>query len=227
MQNPREFVKADEAGLLMITWPHGGRPKPHTSYADEVMSGFEYAAAASMIEGGMLKEGLTIVKAVSDRYQGNLKVGYGGAWGNFGYSGNPFGDDECGKFYSRAMSIWSVLMGLQGFSYDGPHQSIGFDPVWKPENHVSFFTTAEAWGNYTQVREEDWQKSEIKVEYGHIVLATIALGIEKEDVKRLTVKRNGKKVNSKWSEVNTTVHISFEKMEFKENDILEIKVHYQ
>ncbi|MCT4646050.1 MAG: GH116 family glycosyl-hydrolase, partial [Carboxylicivirga sp.] len=33
MQNPREFVKADEAGLLMITWPHGGRPKPHTSYA--------------------------------------------------------------------------------------------------------------------------------------------------------------------------------------------------
>ena len=69
-------------------------------------------AAATMIEAGMMKEGLTIVKAVSDRYRGNLKVGYDGAWSNFGYSGNPFGDDECGKFYSRAMSIWSVLLGL-------------------------------------------------------------------------------------------------------------------
>jgi uncharacterized protein (DUF608 family) len=225
-QNPREFVKTDEAGLLMITWPHGGRPKPHTSYADEVMSGFEYAAAASMIEGGMLKEGLTIVKAVSDRYKGSLKVGYGGAWGNFGYSGNPFGDDECGKFYSRAMSIWSVLIGLQGFSYDGPHQSIGFDPVWKPENHVSFFTTSEAWGNYSQSRTGDKQYSEIKLEYGKLNLAKVSLGLEKDDIKDVSLKLGDQKVESKWTVSGGNVHLSFPQVELKEKDVLKINIAY-
>ncbi|MCG8308755.1 MAG: hypothetical protein MI975_15280 [Cytophagales bacterium] len=226
-QTPREFVKTDEAGLLMITWPKGGRPKPHTSYADEVMSGFEYAAAATMIESGLINEGLTIAKAISDRYRGDLKVGYGGAWGNFGYSGNPFGDDECGKFYSRAMSSWSVLLALQGFSYDGPQEAIGFNPVWKPKDHVSFFTTARAWGNYTQTRNGSGQYAQIKVEYGELALAKISLGTEHDKIKEVSAKRNGKEIKSNWLSSDGNIHLSFKSLKLKEKDALEIIVQYE
>jgi uncharacterized protein (DUF608 family) len=225
-QNPREFVKSDEAGLLMITWPHGGRPRPHTSYADEVMSGFEYAAAASMIEGGLLNEGLTIVKAVSDRYKGNLKVGYGGGWGNFGYSGNPFGDDECGKFYSRAMSIWSVLLSLQGFSYNGPDNAIGFHPVWQPENHVSFFTAAKGWGNYLQTRTKHEQISQIRIEYGELALEKIELGIPAGQVKYITLKSNDVMIHPEWKVSGAKILVNFNKQLLKNNDILELYIHF-
>jgi hypothetical protein len=208
----------------MITWPHGGRPKPHTSYADEVMSGFEYAAAATMIEAGMIKEGLAIVKAVSDRYRGNLKVGYGGGWGNFGYSGNPFGDDECGKFYSRAMSIWSILLGLQGFSYDGPQKSIGFDPVWKPENHVSFFTTAKAWGNYMQTRNENEQKSEIKVKYGQLEIEEISIGISNSNIREVLLSMNGKTVNTDWTKSGNVIRLTINNLKLEADDSIEILI---
>lgn len=150
-QRPRKFVSDPDAGMQMITFPDGRRPLPHTLYADEVMSGFEYSAAAAMVQRGMLREGLMIAKAVADRYDGRLRTGVTDAdTAAWGYTGNPFGDDECGKFYARAMSVWSLLLASQGFSYDGPAGEIGFAPVWRPDDHVSFFTVAEGWGVYAQ-----------------------------------------------------------------------------
>lgn len=226
-QNPREFVKTDEAGMLMITWPKGGRPHPHTSYADEVMSGFEYAAAATMIGSGLLTEGLTIAKAVSDRYTGELKVGYDGAWGNFGYSGNPFGDDECGKFYSRAMSNWSILLALQGFSYDGPHKMIGFNPVWQPNNHVSFFTASEAWGNYIQKREARCQVSLLKIDYGTLELEKFTVGIKSENVSKvlLTVNEQTLEVTSKVAEGR--ISVTFDPTRLEAGDSLTLKIEFE
>jgi len=96
--------------MQMITWPLGGRPDPGHSiiYADEVMSGFEYSAAAAMVQAGLLREGFAVVHAAWLRYDGRLRPNLsGGAWG---YSGNPFCDDECGRFYARPMSIWSMLL---------------------------------------------------------------------------------------------------------------------
>ncbi|MHB0998919.1 MAG: hypothetical protein ACYC27_06705 [Armatimonadota bacterium] len=89
-------------------------------------------------------------------------------WASWGYSGNPFGDDECGKFYARAMSIWSVLLAAQGFIYDGPQNLIGFAPVWHPENHYSFFTAADGWGLFTQKRGRNSQTERIEMRYGSI-----------------------------------------------------------
>lgn len=204
-QTPREFTKPNEAGLLMITWPYGGRPKPHTSYADEVMSGFEYAAAAAMIQSDNLEEGLTVLKAISDRYSGKLKVDYKGAWGNWGYSGNPFGDDECGKFYSRAMSSWSVLLALQGFIYDGPQKRIGFNPVWQPENHISFFTTANGWGNFIQKRDTEKQFITLELNYGKLNIDSFEVYVEK-----------GKKVNSVQALLNKNpIHCNFSQENYK------------
>ncbi|WP_372723407.1 GH116 family glycosyl-hydrolase, partial [Novipirellula sp.] len=124
---PRQYCEVDDGGMKMITWPKNPQPIPGMKYGDEVMTGFEYGAAVTMIQNGMLREGLMVIKAIADRYNGRLRTEgvtdmKNGPWG---YSGNPFGDDECGKYYGRSLSVWSALIALQGFIYDGPAGRIG------------------------------------------------------------------------------------------------------
>jgi non-lysosomal glucosylceramidase len=91
-----------------------------------IMSGFEYPAACLMVQCGLQREGFAVLRAVADRYAGRLWQLPGRvACASWGYSGNPLGDDECGKFYARSMSIWSVLLACQGFTYDAATGSIG------------------------------------------------------------------------------------------------------
>jgi len=173
-QLPRQFVADDDPGLQMITWPKGPRPAKVIRYGDEVMTGFEYSAAAAMVQAGLLREGLLVARAVAIRYDGRLRTGLtADDTASWGYSGNPFGDDECGKFYARAMSVWSMLLACQGFIYDGPAGLIGFRPVWKPEDHVSFFTAAEGWGLFRQRREGNRQTEQIEVRYGKLRVSSL------------------------------------------------------
>ncbi len=179
-QVPRKFVHDDDAGMQMITWPRGARPDPDHQmlYADEVMSGFEYSAASLMIYSGLMREGLTVVRAIADRYDGRLRDGLTATdYSSWGYSGNPFGDDECGKFYARAMSSWSLLLACQGFVHDGPGGLIGFRPRWKPESHVSFFTAAEGWGLFTQKRTTTTQTERIEVRHGRLRIRSMVFEV--------------------------------------------------
>ncbi len=174
---PRKFVHDDDHGLLMTSWPKGGRPPfPRVlRFADEVMTGFEYSAAAAMVTSGLMKKGFVVTRAVADRYDGRLRTGLTDrAWG---YSGNPFGDDECGKFYARAMSIWSMLLACQGFIYDGPAGRIGFKPLWRPDDHVSFFTGAEGWGVFTQRRAGGKQTERLDLRYGTLRLRELVFEV--------------------------------------------------
>jgi non-lysosomal glucosylceramidase len=195
-QAPRKFVDDADAGMQQGTWPLGGRPRPPhcIQYADEVMSGFEYAAATLMFQTGLEVESLTVLRAAWERYDGRLRTGLTpGEFNAWGYSGNPFGDDECGKFYTRAMSVWGMLIAAQGFTYDGPAGVIGFAPLWRPHDHVSFFTAAEGWGVFRQRRTGSWaetsslsggegppvaggagsQRDEIELRYGRLAVGTL------------------------------------------------------
>jgi uncharacterized protein (DUF608 family) len=177
-QVPRKFVHDDDAGMQMITWPQGGRPDPEHQmlYADEVMTGFEYSAASAMICSGLLTEGLTVARAIADRYDGRLREGLTASdFASWGFSGNPFGDDECGKYYARAMSSWSLLLACQGLVYDGPAHMIGFRPRWKPDDHCSFFTAAEGWGLFSQKRTRTVQRASLEVSHGRLALKTLLL----------------------------------------------------
>jgi len=194
-QSPRKFVADEDAGMQMITWPRGGRPDAEqtTFYADEVMSGFEYAAAATMVQAGLLEEGLMVVRAVHDRYDGRRREGLTpGDTASWGYSGNPFGDDECGKFYARALSVWSLLLACQGFVYDGPAGVIGFRPVWRPEDHRSFFIAAEGWGVFAQRRGDRSQIERIEVRHGRLRVKTMVFEVpEQWQVSQVTVILSG------------------------------------
>ena len=62
--NPQRpgYAIGDEPGLLLCTWPRGGKPTLPFVYSDEVWTGIEYQAASHMISEGLVDEGLTVVK---------------------------------------------------------------------------------------------------------------------------------------------------------------------
>ncbi|MDH7570347.1 MAG: GH116 family glycosyl hydrolase, partial [Armatimonadota bacterium] len=61
-QRPRRYVPDEEGGLLICTWPKGGRPQPFIEYADEVWTGIEYAVAGAMVYEGMIDAARRLVQ---------------------------------------------------------------------------------------------------------------------------------------------------------------------
>ena len=137
----RTYALNDEQGLLLCSWPRGGRPKLPFVYSDEVWAGVEYQVAAHMIYEGIIKEGLTLIKAVRDRYDG--------------YKRNPWNEVECGFHYVRSMASWAVLTALSGFQADMVSGEMAFDPKINRENFSCFFSTGKAWGIYRQQIGDD------------------------------------------------------------------------
>ena len=226
-QVPRKFVSDHDAGMQMITWPQNDRPTPHTLYGDEVMTGFEYAAAATMMHYGLLREGFTVAKAIADRYDGRVRTDVTESkHASWGYTGNPFGDDECGKFYARAMSSWSLLTASQGFLYDGPAGHIGFAPVWQPHDHASFFTTARGWGLYTQHRHGKKQTARLGLRYGTLQLAEFVAEIpDGATIKRATVRLNGADIPVAHAQTGPRVSLQFaHRLALEAEDTLELEL---
>lgn len=132
--NPcRVFSLNGEGGLVMCAWPEDAeRPAIPIPYAQETMTGFEYAAAALMIQTGMVDEGLEIVTAIRERYDGAKR--------------NPWNEIECGSNYARAMASYSILLSLSGFIFDAPARLIGFLPrVAAPWRF--FWSALGSWGS--------------------------------------------------------------------------------
>ena len=69
----RIFAINDEAGTVICDYP-AGKEKPDIpiAYCQECMTGFEYAFAGLLISEGFLEEGLTVVRAVRNRYDGKI-----------------------------------------------------------------------------------------------------------------------------------------------------------
>ncbi len=93
--NMRTYCAGDEAGLLMGAWPRG-RLKTPFPYFGEVMTGFEYVAAAEMTFQGLDEDATKVVRAVRARHDGLKR--------------NPFSEPECGHNYARSMASWNCLL---------------------------------------------------------------------------------------------------------------------
>ena len=194
----RDFLGTGDTGWQMFKHP-GTIPHNTILYYNEVMSGFEYSLAATLIQYGLVNEGISVIQAIANRYDGRLRSTGEVHMANnstvFG-CGSPFGEDECGDFYGRPLSSWSALLALQGFMYDGPQQVITFRPVWQPENHKSFFSASEGWGLFSQTRSKSSQTNVLAVKYGIVAVRQIQLVVpDKHKVSRLSVKesKSGKK----------------------------------
>jgi len=212
-QLPRKFVADEDPGMQMIVWPEGeSRPPKVIRYGDEVMTGFEYSAAAAMVQSGLLREAFTVVRAIGSRYDGRLREGLTPSrTASWGYSGNPFGDDECGKFYARAMSVWSMLLACQGCVVDGPAGHLGFKPAWRPDDHASMFTAAEGWGLFCQRREGNRQTERIDVRHGTLRVASLAFRVPKDGKPtRVSVRTDQGPVASTFAVSGDEVRIELE-----------------
>jgi uncharacterized protein (DUF608 family) len=131
--NPQRptYALGHEAGLLLCTWPKGGKLTLPLVYCDEVWTGIEYQVASHLMMMGHVDEGLEIVRSVRDRYDGRVR--------------NPFNEYECGHWYARAMSSYALLQGLSGARYDAAEKVLYLKPGVSGDFRA-FLSTATGYG---------------------------------------------------------------------------------
>ncbi len=125
------YAMGNEGGLLLCTWPKGGRLSLPFVYCDEVWTGFEYQVASHLMLMGEADKGLEIVRTTRDRYNGRIR--------------NPFDEYECGHWYARAMSSYSMLQALTGVRYDAVDQVMYMNSG--EGDFTSFISTNTGFGN--------------------------------------------------------------------------------
>jgi non-lysosomal glucosylceramidase len=158
----RIYALGDEKGLLLCSWPKGGRPALPFVYADEVWTGIEYQVAAHLIYAGHVDEGLAIVRGTRDRYDGRRR--------------NPWNEVECGSHYARALSSWSLLLALSGFSWSAPERRLGFAPRVNAKDFRCFFTAGDGWGTYSQrVDKANAVEARVDVRHGTVSVRHLRL----------------------------------------------------
>jgi uncharacterized protein (DUF608 family) len=126
------FAMGREGGLLVCSWPNGGKPTLPFPYSDEVFTGIEYQVASHLILEGMVEQGLEIVSAVRDRYDGRTR--------------NPWDEYECGSYYARAMASYALLQAFSGFRYSAVTKTVWFDPKSTSRPFRCFFATSTGFG---------------------------------------------------------------------------------
>ena len=130
--NPQRpgYAIGEEGGLLLCTWPKGGKLSLPFVYSDEVWTGIEYQVASHLILTGHVAEGLEIVRTCRSRYDGRVR--------------NPFNEYECGSWYARAMSSYGLLQALTGVRYDAVDKTLYVRS--RVGDFTSFLGTATGFG---------------------------------------------------------------------------------
>lgn len=154
--NPcRLYCMDGEAGTTICQWPEGAyKPVIPAPYSEETMHGFEYQAAIHMIQEGLVQEGLELVRAVRDRYDGRYR--------------NPFNEYECGNHYARSMAAFGLISAFAGFACDLYHGYLRFAPV-VPGDFTGFFSVEGAWGLLQRTAEG----AAIEVKRGQLALRVL------------------------------------------------------
>jgi uncharacterized protein (DUF608 family) len=155
--NPQRpgFAIKKEAGLLLCTWPFGGKPSLPFVYSDEVWTGIEYQVAAHLIMKGYTQEGLAIVKGCRNRYNGRVR--------------NPYSEYECGHWYARAQSSYALLQAYTGVRYDRVSRTLYVGRQHEP--YRTFLATATGFGTV----QVDQGKVTVDVVSGQIDVADLVV----------------------------------------------------
>jgi hypothetical protein len=120
------------------------------------MTGFEYAFAGLLLSRGHIDDGLRVVRAVRDRFDGERR--------------NPFNEFECGSNYARSMASYALIPILSGFTFDLPRGKLGFSPKIAGDFRAPF-SLGGAWGEYARSANE----TRITVYEGDLTLKELSL----------------------------------------------------
>ncbi len=160
--NPQRptYACGDDGGLLLCTWPKGGKLSLPFVYSNEVWTGIEYQVASHLMFKGEVEKGLDIVCECRNRYDGVIR--------------NPFDEYECGHWYARAMSSYGMLQGLTGVRYDAVDKTLLIDS--RIGDFTGFLSTASGFGNVGLKNGNPF----LKVVYGSIEVEKVVVsGVEK------------------------------------------------
>ena len=195
----RVFALNDEGGTVICDYPEGcTKPAIPISYCEECMTGFEYAFAGLLISEGFIEDGLKVVRAVRDRYDGEKR--------------NPWNEIECGSNYARPMSSFALLPIFSGFQFDAPHKHIGFAPIIDG-SFKCMWNLGSGWGDF--IKNKNHYK--IIVADGVLELSNITLG-NLGTVKRVCA--DGKAIN--FSQNHNTVF--FENTVIRKKVVIEVSL---
>lgn len=132
----RVYALNDEGGLLLASWPRGGRPAIPFVYSDEVWTGIEHQVAASLLFAGRYDDALLVERTLRARYDGGHR--------------SPWNEIECGNHYARSLASWALLLGATGAQWDAPTGVLSFAPIGDASTgsatQTFLFTTGTGWG---------------------------------------------------------------------------------
>jgi uncharacterized protein (DUF608 family) len=209
----RWFARPGEAGLFTCTWPKSKHLGPESVlYRDEIWTGIEYQVAGHMAWEGMITEALAICRAVHERYHPAKQ--------------NPWNEVECGDHYARAMASHGVFLGLCGFHCHGPKGVIGFAPRLQPERFKAAFTTADAWGTFSQTIQGKQLSAEIRPKWGTLRTTKISLDVpDGAQIAKASLAVNGKEVPVGFEQKGVTALLSLrEDLLLKAGSVAELKL---
>ncbi len=167
--NPcRVYCINDESGTVICSFPSGKqKPMIPVPYSEETMHGFEYQAAAHMIQEGMLKKGLALVRGIRRRYDGARR--------------NPWNEIECGSNYARSMAAFSLLPAFSGMQYNAAQGLLSFAPVQKTDDFRCFWSLDSGFGTVEITKDT----ASLHVLYGKLSLSQTGFGKKKPPVRIL------------------------------------------
>ena len=156
--NPcRIYCLNDERGTVMCDWPDPAKkPVIPVPYSEETMHGFEYQAAVHMLQEGMVEQGVELITAIRQRYDGCRR--------------NPWNEFECGSNYARSMASYAALLAYSGFVFDMPKLTIGFNPIVEGD-FKCFWSLDSGWG----VFERNGKTVTVRILYGELKIARLHL----------------------------------------------------
>jgi hypothetical protein len=97
---------------------------------------------------GNVEEGLQILRASRDRYDGRIR--------------NPFNEYECGHWYARALASYGYLQALTGVRFDAVTKTLYIDS--RVGDFTSFLSAETGFGNVSL----KGGKPSLNVVYGNI-----------------------------------------------------------
>ena len=168
-KNGRWYAMPGEGGIIACTFPRGGDEallqgnRHFAGYLNECQPGYEWAATSLMMWHDMPYHALAHTRTMHERYHGSRR--------------NPWNEVEWGSHYSRSMASYGVFTSACGFEYNGPRGYIAFSPRIKPENFKAAFTSADGWGSFAQMRNDNTQTETLAVKYGKLRLKTLAFDL--------------------------------------------------
>ncbi|MFI5186019.1 MAG: GH116 family glycosyl hydrolase [Chitinophagales bacterium] len=148
--NPQRpsYAFGNEGGLLLCSWPKGGKLSLPFVYSDEVWTGIEHQVASHLVLMGDVDKGLEVLRTSRNRYDGRVR--------------NPFNEYECGHWYARALSSYGYLQALTGIRYDAVDKTLFIDS--KIGDFTSFLSTETGFGTVNLKQG----KVSVKIVYGSV-----------------------------------------------------------